>query len=560
MALVTNAAPSTDEAPVRVAVSWRLAFIVVLNLPFVLGLPSHPLVTAPFIRSALVNAVLFVAPGAPFVLLLAGRGWLRSSFWLWVLALSLLVFISVVAVRHAFGVPVSADGIWVWTWVATNVGLALNLSPAVAVQTGPRVSFRRAAIFVGILLTAYGTFYFSATRVVPAVGDQDDEIQGTSYALVTRLKPGLLTTRKTNYLFAHPPMINIFVAGSILYYNALDDFARHDPQTRNHLALEGIDRYYVQAPHLLETRTPNIFLGALTVALLGDWMIAMTGAAWFGGLIALAYITSPDVFVRSAYGGYFTISTFFLLQMLMAAEDWLTAPGRRERKDGLLAGGLAAIADHKAMVLPGAVLAWTFARNLKARWSQGWIGTMSHPVVFGFGIGTALFWSYGLAISPHDFWMDHVRHHLVDRVLNNNARGLDMTKYPGVPALWLEFWRHTNFLLLPAGVVALAWLCGTSRPAGLGEEESEPGWRGTSGLWAIWAVMIAIAFSIIDWRQTKHLAPLTLPLTLAIARLGERGTMRLAVSLLLVVLVALNARTLALLAADFTSLPTVPEW
>jgi hypothetical protein len=166
-------------------------------------------------------------------------------------------------------------------------------------------------------------------------------------------------------------------------------------------------------------------------------------------------------------------------------------------------------------------------------------------------------------VSPRDFWMDHVRHHLVDRVLNYNARGLDMSAYPSVPRLWLEFLQHTGYLLLPLGTLALGLFSFTGPPAGeegTSTSASSSGWRGMVGLWAIWALMIAVAFSVIDWRQTKHLAPLVLPLTLAISCAGRSRVTRLAFGLALCALLAWDVRVLWLLAKDFNSLPAVPEW
>lgn len=226
-----------------------------------------------------------------------------------------------------------------------------------------------------------------------------------------------------------------------------------------------------------------------------------------------------------------------------------------------MAGVLAAIADHKMVLLPAAIVLWETAR-VGGRWGvQKAVMILAHPVVVGFGLGTLMFWAYGLSISPRDFWMDHVRHHLVDRVLHNNARGLDMSEYPGVAAVWLEFLQHTAFVLVPFGTVALAWLS-VSRPAddGRGITKAPSGWQGTSGLWAIWALLIAAVFSLVDWRQTKHLAPLTLPLYLALMRVGQREPIRTGTGLVLTAILIWNIRMVLALATDFGVLPAVPDW
>jgi hypothetical protein len=386
-------------------------------------------------------------------------------------------------------------------------------------------------------------------------------VQGTAYGLVHRLKPSLLTGRNTEYMFAHPPLLHVFVAGSLLYDTLVDELVVYDSQSPNRLNLEEANRYYLQHPYLLETRTPNLFFSALTVALLGLWAARTARHKWFGALVALTYATTAEVFVRSAYGGYFAIGNFALLQILLALEAWIADRVRFTRLTCVLTGIFAAIADHKMMLLPASIVVWegvelwresNFRRAMKA---------ILHPVVIGFAVGTIMFWAYGLSISPKDFWMDHVRHHLVDRVLNYNARGLDMSEYPTVSGLWLEFWRDTGYLLLPLGIVSLALLLVEKKSTvNIGEDNSISGWRGMPGLWAIWALSIAIAFSIIDWRQTKHLAPLSLPLFLAIAYFGGRRVPRIIVTVLLIGLLIWNLGILYALAGNFDFLKKVPEW
>jgi hypothetical protein len=533
-----------------------LLLAIAINAVFVVGYPEQPFAAHALARSMAINAVLFIAPGLPLLALGIRAGRIKGFYWLWLVFLSVLVFGAVLVLRYVLALPPSASATWIWMWIATDIGFASAFAVGASLQSA-WPDRRRAVVFGVTLLLAYLAFFFSATRVVPVVGDQDDEIQGTSYGLITRLTPSLLTSRNTEYLFAHPPLINIYVAGSILYYGELDYFTLYDSQHPNRLDLRGLNLAYRQDPHLLETRTPNVFLGALTAALLADWVLLTAGSGLFALLVGAAYVTLPDVFVRSSYGGYFTVSTFFMLQMLFAAEAWLTEAAL-VRAAGLLAGALAAIADHKSMVLPGAVFLWTVARTWPATGVSAIVRGVRHPVVLGFLLGTALFWTYGLLISPHDFWMDHVRHHLADRVLNYNARGLDMSKYLGLGALWQEYWRHTSYLLLPGGVLALAVLC--ARPASDRQLDAAGGWTGPAGLWLLLAIALATAFSIIDWRQSKHLAPLVLPLILALARLGHSSPARRLVTLLLVAVVAINLYAVVQLTRDFTSLPAMPEW
>lgn len=320
---------------------------------------------------------------------------------------------------------------------------------------------------------------------------------------------------------------------------------------------------YHHDPRPLETRTPNIFLAALTVALLGCWVLRWTGRWWFGLLVPLAYATSPEVFVRSSYGGYFAISAFALVLMLMAVEQWISDRSRAAWTGCLLAGTFAAVANNKLVLLPMALVVWQFFRLDQAGVARRAARAIGHPVVVGFLLGTVAFWVYGLAISPEAFWTDYVRVCLVDRIMHHDP--YNGARYPTLPGLWREFWQHTGYVLLPLGIFFLGVLCwtGNADETGPGTGRVARGWRGMPGLWAAWALLTAVAFSLIDWRQTKHLMPLMLPLHLAPARWA--GSARIALilaSFLFAGLLAWNLQVLLTLADGFDAFPIrpAPDW
>ena len=158
------------------------------------------------------------------------------------------------------------------------------------------------------------------------------------YGLITRFEPLLLTDRHTLYFFAHPPLVHVYAAGSFLYHGAFSDLAFFDETSRRvrdaggvraaefEPALASIYQRYRERPHVIETRTPNLFLASATVALLGLWAGRISRRWWMGLLAAAAYATNPEVFVRSSYGGYFAIDGLAALLMLLAAE--MAAPAR----------------------------------------------------------------------------------------------------------------------------------------------------------------------------------------------------------------------------------------
>ena len=395
---------------------------------------------------------------------------------------------------------------------------------------------------------------YGATQVVPAQKDHDLEIQGTGYALLDRFEPLLLTDRGTVYYFAHPPLLHFCVAGSFLYFDELEKLQVYDASSqRAQAALAGrsfvlektpvagrqvvgikngdyvlyragrgssrasvtsvetarIYENFFRTPHLLATRAPTIFLAALTVAGLGIWAGHLSGQSWLGLLTGLVYATNPEVFVRSSYGGYFGITNFLTL-LLMAA---IAHDARRELETGLERGFrsasffsafLLALANHKLILFPLALVVWEMIRFEAA--AHRLRAALFHPALLGFCAGTALFWVYGFAIDVGVFWQDHIRNHLLDRVTHQNPLGY--SGYPSVAGLWTEFWKHTGFLLLPLGGASLVRLA-LSPSSSRGRAATD------APAWLIWVVFTAVAYSVVDWRMTKHLMPMLLPLFLA---------------------------------------------
>jgi hypothetical protein len=529
--------------------TWRrLAWMGALNLPFALCHPSAPLVTGELWRSLAINAVLFVLPGLPAAAWL-GRKRDHPPPLLAVIALSLAAFVTVVTGARVLELPLRSGGVWNALWAMTNAGALAVIFGAEERPWMWRGPGRRPLLPVLLFAAAYVACFQGSVRVVPPTADHDFELQGTVHALLTSLEPRFLTTRGTTHYFAHPPVAHVYVAGSFLFYDRWKELALFDPPPGSPPPdLDMEFRHYLDHPYRLETRTPNMFLAAVTVARLGAFVAGMAGGA-LASLLAAAYLFSPEVFVRSSYGGYFAIGGFVLMEIARAEEDRQGArPGARMA--GALAGGYAALADHKLMVVVGALFLWEALRE-KAPPLAAVRRAVRHPAVVGFAAGTALFWIYGLSVSPASFWNDHLHHHLIDRVLHQHTWNVEeLGAYPSVPALWWEFARDTGWLLLPLAAASFALLL-----------RAPAEWRGTTGFWLAWTVVTACAFSIIDWRQTKHLAILVLPLYLAPARAAGRGALlRLAVAAGLAALLALNLPVLARLAADFESLAKAPEW
>lgn len=488
---------------------------IALNLPFFLFRPAAPLIDDPFLRSLAVGLVLFVLPGLPLVVAFLKTREPSPLTPLWIVAASAAVNLGVLLLTRALGAAPDAGRMWGGVWLATNAAqlLAGGRSPR-DLLPGRRTALTGLLVF----MAAYAAYFHGATRVVPPMDDHDYETQGTGHGLLTALRPSLLTDRGTSLYFAHPPLLHLFVAESFLYWNRLDALAKYADAT----TFEASYELFRRDPAPLPTRTPNIFLAALTAAMLGAWAARLSGRIWLGGLIAAAYASSPEVFVRSSYGGYFAIGQFAVLSILLADT----------KRDWLLAGAFAALVDHKLVFLPLALAAW--------QWTP-------HPAAIGFLAGTALFWLWGLSIDAGAFWLDHLRTHLVDRLTHHNPLGYG--GYPGPLELWLEFARHTGYAFLPLG--AAAWIARLKRD----------GRRSPLATWAAWALMLSLAFTIVDWRQTKHLTPLLLPLFLATALWASADHVRRRVTAAAMLgLIFWNLQALCALAQNFAGFTITPAW
>lgn len=461
-------------------------------------------------------------------------------------------------------IQLESGRMWTATWAVTNLALGLSTLSRQGLYL-PWFDYlnRQHWKWVVLFIVAYSAFFVGTVRIVPTTSVHDYEVLATGHGMLTRLEPSLTTSRKTDYYFAHPPLLHFYVAGSFLYYDEWRKLSFFDNQLNGNVPIQQMVVQYVKEPFWLETRTPNNFLAALIVCLLAIFVSNLTGQAWLGILTALAYATCPEVFVRSSYGGYFAITNFALLQILIAIEGWEIDRSQVTSTALILTEIFAALINHKLILLPATLFLWEFLKRSEGRVVYAITKSAVHPVILGFALGTLIFWLYGIAISPHDFWMDHVRHHLLDRAIRLNARGLDMSEYPGVAQLWTEFWHHTGYILLPLAAIALGYMS-LSKAQGSSADVNKPsqwGWQTTVGLWLILTILIMFVFSWTDWRQTKHLAPLTLLWYLVIARFSGFGKIaRHVVIASMSGMLIWNTWMLARLAHDFNTMIKIPEW
>ncbi len=487
---------------------------------------------------AIVAAAVAFAPGAAWDWIWPRRSRALGGLVARVLITSAAALLLALVACRLLEVAPTQINMWATMAALSNLGLATGWWRGRRLA-GPRTTTRRElAVAMVVLGAVVWASTVVATRVVPPLPDHDLEMQGTGYGLLMRLEPRLLTDRGLQYYFAHPPLLHVYIAASFLYQGEVRALQVYDTLT----TIADIETTFARAPHLRETRTPNIGFAAVTAALLLLWTFRRSRRWWLSALVVVAYLSSPEVVVRSAYGGYFALSTLATLLMVMA----VGAGGRAGVNTGL---GLWAVwVNHKVIVVVAGIVLGCIAaaRRVSAAVRPG------AALVGGAVVGTAAFWVYGYVIAPQDFVTDHLGHHLWQRVIHANPLGYG--GYPSLVGLWREFVVHTGWVLLPAGLVLAATDLGRAHG------------RGTTGAAQSWVlagviVVTAAVFSVVDWRMTKHLMPMVLALHMVLTPTRHAAPWRVAAAAATCLwLIVWNIPVVVDLARDFAGFTITPAW
>lgn len=532
--------------------SWAL----VLNAAILLCAFAAPIESVPGPLRMLAAGLL--------VLVLPGLGWL-GAFRRAVLdptRLALAV-VGISAAANVLGLvllvgtsrPPSTTTLALWTLLVANAGLWSVRGPG---RFDAHTSWRALGI---VAATAFAVFSTAALHLVPPLEDHDMEVRGTAWGLATELKPYFQTNREVYLPLAHPILFHGFVAESLAFTGEIDatrgayDAAKHAEAARAAGAAfdaEAAWRSEYEAmlarPALVGTRAPAVLLAALAAALLFDLVLRLSGSAAAAWAAAAGWLAFPETIVRSSYAGYFAPAVF---AMAVAAglfgprdEDDASRPIRLYGP-AAAAGFLCAWLDHKTIVFAGAVTAWFAWRFLATRR----IDLRAAGLFAGFSAGTLSWWAYGFAVDVHAFVQDHLRMHFAHRLLLDDLRVLPGgERYsPSMLELWSQFSANTGWLFLPVAIAAaVLWL----RPGGEDGDERRT-------VLAVWAIGHLVAFTLTDWRQTKHLMNGLLPLVAAALVLTSetrRATLRRAGAAALALAFLWNVATDVRLVRDFGSL------
>lgn len=358
----------------------------------------------------------------------------------------------------------------------------------------------------------------AALWLVPPLEDHDMEVRGTAYGLVSDGKPYFQTNREVYLAFSHPILSNVQVAGSLVLTGEIeavrpsyDSARRAEAAAARGEEVPWMDWWrsdhaeFVERPALVGTRACGALFSAMVLALLADLVASLTRRRWAGVAAAAFYGTFPETIVRSAYAGYFSVTVFAMLvaAMFFDRED------RRNTLGWIVAAGVfAALVDHKTVVLVLGAAGLAAARR-----------TLDRRVIalgLGFAAGTFAWWGYGLAVNARVFVDDHIRMHIAHRMMLDNVTLFhNPDRYqPSILELWGEYAAHTGYLFLPVAFVAVVvWLFTR------GDDDRR-------AILAVWCLAGMVAFTLTDWRQTKHLMNQLAPMVAAAVVFGWTGGKR----------------------------------
>ena len=246
-----------------------------------------------------------------------------------------------------------------------------------------------------------------------------------------------------------------------------------------------------QNPHQLCTRVVNIFFFLATLVLIfviiSKLRLVSPRLALF---LCILYVSLPEVTVRSVGGSYTAISNFFLISML-----YFYLIENRNAKLSFLCAMFGGLSNHKLFLFPLALIIKRFFNKNRPLIVKG--------IIFGFLSGILIYWAYGLSINPKLFFADHFQRHFINRIFHISQLGY--INYPNFFGYWRRFIVNLGWPVFVLGLTSLLILL-----------------RSKNRELVIFPFMFftgAVIFSVVDWKETKHLMLIVIPLIFGIAYL-----------------------------------------
>lgn len=259
-------------------------------------------------------------------------------------------------------------------------------------------------------------------------------------------------------------------------------------------AVNDMERYYMNKPFFLPGRMPLFFLSVFTCFVLSAIVFRLTNSNLWTTVANIIYFTIPEIYIFNSGGIYTTIIN---LAMLFLLYYYLFYPNNHFFL--FIAGAFCALSSQKTIILPFSIVVWEFIRR------ENYLQKIKHSLlnksVLGFIFGMLIFWIYGFSTNAETFWVDHVRHHFLDRIFHIKSFGY---LYPPRLNLWVGFIKNIGiflFLFLLYGIIINFIKIVFPKRAKL-------------GVVFIWFIVGALVYSWVDWRVHYHLLLIVPPLVI----------------------------------------------
>jgi len=541
----------------------KLKLLFICNIIFLIYYLHYILFIPQSVLSIVINLMIFIIPGYSWALFFREKVEDFISFIFLTICMSSVILILGCLFFHFSKIKLSSINMLIFLFLLTNIGLLfLKKSEHISNEKFKIKHF----IFIFLLsIFIYLILYVSATRFIPPLEDHDMETQGTAYGIMHYLKPYMVTNRGTVYFFAHPLSLHFYIGNSALFLDQLDDLyyyyqsavsAEKEFEKKNFMEILMKNwrrdlRKFFSEPHLLLTRMSNIFFSTINSFILFYLLYIYTNSFIFSIIGPIIYFTFPEIFVRSSYGGYNAITNFSLSIMAYFYICKEKIKINSEWKVALifLSGFVGALTDQKIVILVIAVVIREFFNKNGNIWDK-LRAPFSDRIIQGYISGTMLFWAYGFLVSPKAFFKDHITNHIAKRFSLEDVRFVHSKTiwYPSIVELWKEFNNHLGFPFL---LVSIPLTIYTLRNI-----------KDRKSILGVWFLTGAILFSITDWRQTKHLMLIILPLIISTLLFISRTKFWLKMIFLLIFtfLIYNNIEVIIKLSKDFTAISPTPIW
>jgi len=519
--------------------------------------------------SIVINLMIFIIPGYCWAVFFKEKTNDIICIIFLTVCISSLILISGCVLFYISRIKISSVNMLIYLFLVSNIGIFLPKRTENLLKR--KMQFKHLFFILIFSILIYSILYMGATRYVPPLEDHDMETQGTAYGIMHYLKPHMVTNRGTVYFFAHPLMLHFYIGYTSLFLDQLDGLSYYyqsaisaekeltEKKSKEMLFKNwrGDLHKFFADPHLLATRMPNIFFSSLSLIILFYLLFTVTQSFIISATGPIIFFTIPEVFVRSSYGGYMAVDTFCLLIMI-----YLYMHNNVNQNQGklfevllFLSGCFAALIDQKTVVF---IMAVALMRIFNERGNL--FAKLTSPLydrmIQGFILGILIFWLYGFLVNPRAFIEDQITYHLVQRFSLNDVRmtssqivnDVKNLEYPSIAGLWKEFSNHLGFpfliVAMPLTVYSIFKI--NEKKAVLG----------------LWFLSGGILFSLTDWRQTKHLMLIILPLIIATLIFVSRTRLwiRSIFFIIFAFVIFNNIHIIIKLTKDFTAVSPTPIW